>query len=245
MAAIARSVRQLARAGASAYLPGMRVIGMVVVAIAGCSGKGGAPERKVVEASAPVVVDAAERRLPGPPGLGRCGDLATDSIAGIQVHRGEVEVKAVTGAPVEETAATRSGRPDYTHPQWSSAWGWPAHDLRITWISLDEATAPRKVFSVELGEGSDLGTSCGIRIGSRRVDVEQAYAEAIAAWKKQWAGALAAGVIDGPADPEAAADRPVMMVSGDGMIVGYVGFEDDRVVAIGFTHAQVLFANQW
>jgi hypothetical protein len=177
--------------------------------------------------------------------IARCGDLGRDSIAGVQVDVDEAAVLKQLGPPTFQTPARESFNPNYAKQPWYSTATWLAHDLRVTFVGYDSATAPRKVYSVSLGALGDLATSCNVRVGASRAEIERAYRDAIDVWQAGYADAAERGFISAPSGVGSAPDTPIMLLSVGGGIVGLLSFAADRLIGIELTHASVLYANQW
>jgi hypothetical protein len=211
-----------------------RLAVMVVIGMVGC-GEPAAP--RPVE---PVRVPAAPPPAPAPV-VSRCPDLTLDSIAGLRVDLDEASVRRAVGAPARETQPTTKFDPNEVQSRWFSTATWPAHDLEVNWVQLDKPDAPRKVYAVGIGAHSDLATSCGIHIGSRRAEVEDAYRDAIATWGKSFGEAAARGFVSGPSG----SSSTIALASRDGTRIAFLTMAQDRVVEIVLTSPAILFANQW
>jgi len=219
----------------------MRGAAAVLIFVTGC----GHPRPAVTSPppsapAAPAPTRAAPAR-PAPP-ITECPDLRLDAIAGIQLGKDEATVRAAVGAATQEFAPTTRFEPMIEHQRWTSTAVWRAHDLHVEWTALVDASAPRTVSAVGIGPDSDLATSCGVRIGTPRAEVERAYRGPIAVWTQTFGAAAAAGYLAAPA---AAASTTVVLASADGAIIGLVELTDDRVTGILFMSGAVLYANQW
>lgn len=182
---------------------------------------------------------------PPPPPITACGDLAADGIGGIAFGLDEPTVLQRAGFPTSMTAPEERFNPNNVQRHWYSHWRWQAHDLEVTWESLDSATAPRHVDSVAIGPHSDLFTSCGIRIGALRADVERAYQQAIGAWKPLFEQSAAQGFVSAPSDDGTSPDRPIVAISVKRPLLGTFEFENDRLTTVAFMNSAVMFAGQW
>ena len=146
------------------------------------------------------------------------------------------------GPPTEEAPPKRHFDPNISPDQWFSAWGWESHDLALTWVARGDR-APRTVYSVAIGPRSDLATSCGVRIGATRADVERAYQDAIALWRSKFAQPAEQGFITAPSGQPSTS--PLVLVAGDTSVLGLVELDGDRVATIALVSPAVLFEYQW
>lgn len=185
---------------------------LVVIALVGCGG--------------PSNVERVAPAPPPPPPITTCGDLAKDSIAGLRLGMDEAAVRAVMGPPSRETAPEH-----HVHHQrspsdwWTSSSTWDRHGLEVSWVALGDVAAPRTIDGVKILRGGDVTTSCGVRPGATRADVERAYAHAIAALRGSWLGPLVAA--------DGSAQDAIVFAADDGSVLGGAKLEGDRVVEIG------------
>jgi len=175
----------------------------------------------------------------------RCGDLRLTSIANVRFGFDEPTVLRELGIAPHQTAPQMHFEPNAAEHTWYSEWRWPAHDLTVTWASVGSAAAPRKVYGITLGPNSDVATSCGVRIGTTRAQVEHAYRDALDEWNTRYAPAAGAGMLSAPSGSGSAPDTPIMLISNDGLLIAWLSFAADRLTEITLTSAALLFVGQW